>query len=201
MPPPVFNETQSVIQQPRSHWPRVGRWALELIAVVFPWPFVVVGLLMLPFSKAKDPNATGLWGDVRWILGLQFLLGLMFYVTMGNLIGALLDHETPHTGRLNAWVSLSAYGFAFSYWLWTVIAMFRRSRRFTLLYSLQWLVIAAAVTIDYGYYAWLQDLPADEIRALVDWDVKTKIVGSIVFGGAGLWLLLTSRQSKNTFIR
>jgi hypothetical protein len=182
MPPPVFDETHSVIQRPPSHWPRIGRWAVTIGSAVFPWPFLIAALFRLPFSKADDPKVSGLWGDMRWIVGVQiFALVVLVDGTISGSEGTRI-----------------AYGVALLVAIGSTIAMFRRHRYFPMLYGFQWIVVVTAAVLDYVLISPVTD--GESIENL-EFELNAILLASAVASIGGLWFLLTSRQSKNTFVR
>ncbi len=200
MPPPVFDESQSVIQRPYSLWPTIGRWIANIVRAVFPWPFVAYDLARLPWAKAEHPNVAGLGGHMLGVVLIQFAM-------MVPILNSIFDHVarlsmlTVPDERLALTLVIAAYVVALLFVARTIIALIRRSRRYPALFAWQWLVVAAVVGFEFLYWNWVLGSGFQEAKDVFGFDAGAKIVVSISLAGACLWFLLVSRQSKNTFVR
>ena len=194
-------ESHHAHENTTGFWRQVQHWGLRALEFVVPLPFAVIGIVQIVRSAARDPDRVGLGGIMVAIALIQMLVVFNVGVAVDDYVQRAAAADVSAGPASSFLVPIAAFGVAFVATLGAFVAMLWRSRRVPGRFALQWLVIAAALGIE---FAWLVDMSGHGAGAILQqygFEEISKLVIVTIVAAPSLWYLRRSHQARNTFVR
>ena len=182
-------------------WFTIWHWALAFLFVAVPLGYLIVGIVILSRTRTDNPGVSGLGGWMIIIVIVQLLLPVPFVLNIPDLLEQYERVKGTERGPLSVGGQIAISLVVLPIVIVTIVALFRRSRRFPALYAMQWSILFVLPAIGFFWEAWSLGVEYHQLARFYHFGTVLGALLTVIIGGGTLWYLCSSRRSKNTFVR